>query len=128
MRALGIPVMVHTGAGVPWALPALWIPVAQAHPELPLVLAHAGASVFAAEAGLALRLCPNVYLDTSWTAGHQIRHWVEQFGARRLMLASDHGDNAPVELAKHRGLGLSAEDLDWCLGRSAIAVYRLPVG
>lgn len=108
-RDLGIPVMIHTGAGVPFALPSLQIQLAQAYPEVKVVLAHAGASIFAGEAVLAVRTCPNVYLDTSWSAGYALRGWVKTLGTNRLMLASDHGDNAIVELMKHRSLGLSEE-------------------
>jgi len=126
-QALGIPVMVHTGAGVPFALPSNLIPVAQKYSQVAIVLAHAGASIYAAEAELAVKLCPNVYLDTSWCAKHTIIKWVRELGADRLMLASDHGENAIVELAKYRSMGLSASDLEWCLGKTAQKVYRLPV-
>ncbi|MEJ2599502.1 MAG: amidohydrolase family protein, partial [Anaerolineales bacterium] len=47
---LGIPVIVHTGLGTPWALPSLSIPQARRHPDLPIVLAHAGYSVYTEEA------------------------------------------------------------------------------
>ena len=127
-RDLGVPVMIHTGAGVPFALPSLQIPLAQAYPEVRVILAHAGASLFAAEAVLAAKSSPNVYLDTSWSAGYALRGWVQSLGANRLMLASDHGDNAVVELAKHRSLGLTDEELDWCLGKTAIEVFALPIG
>ena len=127
-RDLGIPVMIHTGSGVPFALPSLQIPLAQAYPETKVVLAHAGGGLFAGEAALAAKTCPNVYLDTSWSAGYALRSWVRTLGADRLMLASDHGDNAFVELAKHRSLGLTEEELDWCLGKTAIEVFGLPVG
>src|SRR5262249_12928834 len=39
---LGVPVIVHTGLGSPWALPSLCIPPARRYPRLPIVLAHAG--------------------------------------------------------------------------------------
>jgi uncharacterized protein len=127
-RDLGIPVMVHTGAGAPFALPSAMIPVAQKYPDVKIVLAHAGASIYSGEASLALSLCPNVYLDTSWSAGFALRGWVREFGANRLMMASDHGDNAATELTKHRTCGLTQEELEWCLGRTAVEVYKLPIG
>src|SRR3954468_14645020 len=34
-RALGIPVMIHTGMGVPFALPTLALPRAREYPETP---------------------------------------------------------------------------------------------
>ena len=39
---LGVPAMVHTGAGIPFSLPALCIPAALKYPGLNIVLAHAG--------------------------------------------------------------------------------------
>jgi predicted TIM-barrel fold metal-dependent hydrolase len=36
----GIPAMVHTGPGIPFALPALCIPAAQKNPGLKIILAH----------------------------------------------------------------------------------------
>ena len=126
-RDLGIPVMVHTGAGAPFALPSAMIPEAQKYPQVPIVLAHAGASIYAGEAALAVKLCPNVYLDTSWCAKHQILGWVRDLGPERLMLASDHGENAIVELAKYRSLGLTKDELEWCLGKAAAKVFRLPL-
>jgi uncharacterized protein len=41
------------------------------------------------------------------------------------MLASDHADNCAAELAKLRGCGLSEEELEWVLGRTAAEVFGL---
>ena len=43
---LDIVVMVHTGNGLPNALPSLPIPVAREHPKLRIVVAHAGGGTF----------------------------------------------------------------------------------
>jgi hypothetical protein len=69
---LGVPIIVHTGLGVPWALPALSIPQARRHPDLPIVLAHAGFAVYTAEAYVAAVECDNIYLEPSWCAGHEL--------------------------------------------------------
>jgi uncharacterized protein len=47
---LGVPAMVHTGAGIPFSLPALCIPAAEKYPNLKIVLAHAGGGILSAEA------------------------------------------------------------------------------
>ncbi|NIR00654.1 MAG: amidohydrolase family protein [Gemmatimonadales bacterium] len=121
---LGQPVVVHTGAGLPWGAPSLLAPVAEAHPALKLVVAHAG-GMLSAEAGLLAERHDNVYLETSWMGGFCIREWVHRLGARRVLFGSDHVDNAATELAKFRSLGLSDEDLQWALGRTATVVFGL---
>jgi len=123
---LGVPVMVHTGAGIPWAAPSLLGPVACEHPGLKIVVAHAGAMVLAAEAGNLAEEHPNVYLECSWTGGFLVRRWAERLGAHRLMFGSDHADNAAAELAKLRTCGLDSEQLRWVLGQTAAAVFGLP--
>jgi hypothetical protein len=43
------------------------------------------------------------------------------------MFGSDHADNAVTELTKLRSLGLSGEEIDWVLGRTAAMVFGLKV-
>ena len=124
---LDIPVMVHTGAGIPWAAPSLLAPVAEAHRNLRMVVAHAGGGILAAEAGLLAERHGNVYLECSWTAGFMIRRWVRTFGPRRILFGSDHAENAAAELANFRSAGLTEPELDWTLGRAAATVFSLPL-
>ncbi len=126
-RALGIPVMIHTGTGVPWALPSLSIPLARRYPDVRFVLAHAGMMVFTVEAWVAADVCPNIYLETSWCAAHDIAWLIRELGAQRIMMGGDLISNFPVELAKFRSLNLPPDQLNWCLARTAIEVFRLPV-
>ena len=121
---LGVPVMVHTGAGIPWAAPSLLAPAAEAHPTLSIVVAHAG-GMLSAEAGLLAQEYENVYLETSWMGGFQVRSWVRELGATRLMFGADHADNAATELAKYRSLGLTEKELASALGGTAARVFRL---
>jgi predicted TIM-barrel fold metal-dependent hydrolase len=123
---LGIPVMVHTGAGVPFALPSAVVPVAQRNPETKIVLAHSGGPLFSDEALLAAQLCPNVYLEASWISYDRVRTYSQTIGAQRVMMGADHAANLPVELAKFRAAGLTEEELEWCLGRTAAEFFGLP--
>jgi predicted TIM-barrel fold metal-dependent hydrolase len=120
-----IPVMVHTGAGVPWSLPSLLIPVAMEFPDVNIILAHCGSAIYSNEAAMAAGLCPNIYLETSWLPGSTIQSFCENFGADRVMLGSDHGSNIEAELSKYRSLNLSREDLEWCLGKTAAKVFKI---
>jgi uncharacterized protein len=124
-RELGVPVIIHTGLGVPNALPALAIPPALAYPDVTVVLAHAGFAVFADEAIVAAQVCPNVVLEPSWCASHQVAAMVRALGAERVMFGSDHPSNVASELAKLRSIGLDEAQLAQVLGRTARRVFGL---
>jgi len=125
--ALQVPVIVHTGSGIPWSAPSLLGAIADAHPNLKVVVAHAGAMVLAGEAGQLAARHANVYLETSWTGGFLVREWVHQFGARRVIFGSDHADNAATELAKFRSIGLTEDELACSLGDAPAAIFGIPV-
>lgn len=122
---LGIPAMVHTGPGIPFALPSLCIPAAQKYPGLKIVLAHAGFSVFSAEAQVAASVCGNLYLETSWCIGEDIRWMISTIGQDRVMMGSDLTTNVPVEVAKYRALDLEPEVYDKAMGGNAVEVFKL---
>lgn len=124
---LGIPVMVHTGAGIPFALPGLVIPVAKKFPYLKIVLAHAGGNISAGEALVVAQECENVFLEPSWVAIHLIQKWIRLIGAKRIMFGSDMLQNCPVELAKYRNMGLSEKELEQCLYKTAKEFFNLPI-
>lgn len=122
---LGIPAMVHTGPGVPFALPSLCIPAAQKYPELKIILAHAGFGVFSAEAQVAASVCGNLYLETSWCVGEDIRWMISTIGSDRVMMGADLPSNVPVEVAKYRALDLDRDVYDKVMGGTAIDVFKL---
>lgn len=124
-RELHVPVMIHTGAGIPFANPSLVLPAAEQFPDVKIVMAHCGMMVSAAETGIVMERCPNVYADITWTGGFLIRRWSEQFGAERFLFGSDHADNAGTELGKIRTCGLSEEQQETILYRAAQAVYGI---
>jgi predicted TIM-barrel fold metal-dependent hydrolase len=123
---LNVPLMVHTGAGIPAALPSNIISVAKKFPEVKFVIAHSGMIVGSGEALLTAMECPNVYLETSWTVPHHIENFIQHIGAERVMFASDSCLNVAAELAKYRTLSLTSEQLDFCLGKTAAAVFKIP--
>jgi len=126
-NGLGIPVMVHTGSGIPFALPSLVMPVAKRFPQLKIVLAHAGGNISAGEALIVAQECENIFLEPSWVAIHTIQKWIKPIGAKRIMFGSDMLENCPVELAKFRSMGLSEEELQQCLYRTAKDFFNLPI-
>lgn len=126
-RKLDVPVMVHTGAGIPFANPTNLIPVAQRFPDVKIVLAHCGMMIMAGETHIAMKDYPNLYADITWTGGFLLRQWVRELGAHRFLFGTDHADNTGTELNKVRTCGLTTEEQEWVLGRAALQVYKLPI-
>ena len=125
--ALDIPIMVHTGPGVPFALPSLVLPMARKYPDTPVVLAHAGYAIYTAEAQVAAMVADNVYLETSWITSAQVAGLVRALGPERVMLGTDLLINTATELAKYRSLGLADDVLARVLASTAARVFRLPI-
>lgn len=88
-RALGIPVMVHTGA-CGFASPIHLLGVAKEFKDVRIVMTHGGEIALAEECAAVLSACPNVYGDTSWVPGFTVRNWTRAYG-HRMMFASDMG-------------------------------------
>lgn len=122
---LGVPVIVHTGPGVPWALPALSIPQARKHPDLPIILAHAGFAIYTAEAYVAALECDNIYLEPSWCAIHELKWLIKELGSDRILFGSDLPENLLIELTKYKAAKLSNSELENCLGGTAAKLFSL---
>ena len=126
-RDHGLPLMVHTGAGAPFASPVNLLGLAQEYSELKIIMAHCGQIIYANAAAAVLAARENVFADTSWTPGFILKDWTRTFGPR-FMLGSDHADNAGTELAKIRTVGLTAQEEARFLGLTALDVFNLEVG
>ncbi len=122
---LGVPVIVHTGLGAPWALPSLSIPQARRHPNLPIVLAHAGFAVYTSEAYVAATECENIYLEPSWSTVYDLKTLIHRLEANRVIFGSDLPENVPVELAKYHSIGLTEGELAACLGGNAARLFSV---
>ena len=124
---LGVPVMVHTGTGAPFALPSLLIRRGRQYPELKIILAHAGFAIYSEEAIIAAEVCDNIYLEPTWCIAGDIRRMIKMLGPERVMFGGDLPTNLPVELTKYRTLDLTDEEREWCLWRTARDLFDLPV-
>ena len=125
-RSLKVPVMVHTGAGAPFADPAALFDVIPDFSEIPIVLAHAGTDLLFAQALYLSRTYENVYLEPSWLSILNVRKALKVIGETKLMFSSDHAVNIPVELAKYRTL-ISGKALERVLSGTAVEVFNLPL-
>lgn len=123
-RKYNIPIMVHTGAGIPFASPVNLITMGEKYPDVKIIMAHCGEMVFATEAETAFSACSSIYGETSWTPGFIVKHWMEKFG-RRFMVGSDHANNMAAEIRKFQTVGLSKEDQKSIFADTALEVFQL---
>ncbi len=126
-RDLNVPVMIHTGPGVPFSLPSLCITKASKYPTVPIILAHSGAITYVSEAYVAAHEYQNIFLETSWCAAHRIQWLITEIGPDRVMFGSDIPSNMPVEITKYDTINLTAEESRLTRGKTAINVFNLKV-
>jgi predicted TIM-barrel fold metal-dependent hydrolase len=98
----GLPVVAHCGPdrhGVGWALPGVFAPVLDRHPDLPLVLAHLGGAAWRQVADVAAAY-PSVRFDlseiVSWSgrapgapSREELSALIGEIGADRVLMGSD---------------------------------------
>jgi len=95
-----VPVIVHTGAGAPFALPSLYIIPARRFPELNIILGHCGGGIYAGECIVAATVCPNIYLELSSCMPHHIREVLNHVEPSRIMAGSDVPESLEAEIGK----------------------------
>jgi len=124
-RALGVPVMIHTGNGAPLADPvSAWNAIEQ-FPTVKTVLAHTGGNSMQQQAVLLAKKYDNVYLEPSWMPSVCIASMIQQVGASRVMFSSDEAGNLEPALHTFRAMAGSEENLKWVLAKTAQEVYGI---
>ena len=119
--------IVHTGSGIPFSLPSLYLLAAKRYPELKFVMAHCGGGgLFYGEAIVAASLFPNIYLELSSLMPHQVLEVLQRVPSDRLMAGSDLPENLRIELLKILELQVSDEDKSNLLARTAQEVFGRP--
>lgn len=111
-----LPVIVHTGAGSPFALPSLYIAVARRFPALQIILAHAGGGLYVGEAIVAADVCPNIYVEVSSLMPHHVLEVLRHIPSRRLMIGSDLPESTAAEIGKITELDVAErvkQDILW---------------
>jgi predicted TIM-barrel fold metal-dependent hydrolase len=124
---LGIPVMMHTGPGIPFAAPSAVTPQLKRFPNVPVVLGHAGHGIFSGEAIAVADAFPQVSLEPTWCAFYNVGAMVEAVGPGRVMFGTDLPGNAAVMVETFRALGLSKADMDMVMGGSAKEIFKLDI-
>lgn len=121
----GVPVMTHVASfGQPFAAPGMLIPRAKQH-DIPMVLAHMGASSLSPETIFIADEFDSMYLDMSWGMAPDVAWAIDQLGADRCMFATDLHSNMPVEVAKINSLDLTEEQHRKVVRETAIEVFDL---
>lgn len=120
-----VPLMIHTGKGVPAALPSLAIPMALKYKDVPVVLAHAGTAMYAAEAIVAAQVCENIFLETSWIPSTDLRRMLNAVGAEKMMFGTDLFLNIEMSFASYHALSLPDSVLEQCMSKTAMTVYGI---
>lgn len=123
---LNLPVICHTGTGIPYSLPALMMEPARRWPELRIVLAHCGGGgVLLGEAILAAKFCPNIWLELSCLMPNHIHEVLHHVDAGRLMIGSDLPENIDVEIGKIEGLRIGDEEKRQILWSTPAAFFGI---
>jgi uncharacterized protein len=118
-----LPVICHTGTGAPFALPSLFIAPARHLPELPIILGHAGGSIYYWEAVVAAGVCTNIYVELSSLMPHHIADILAHVPANRLMIGSDLPDSMETETSKIFSLTIPETERSEILWGTASRVF-----
>ncbi|MCW5964004.1 MAG: amidohydrolase family protein [Bryobacterales bacterium] len=114
----------HTGSGIPFALPSLFMFPARRFPDLRIILAHCGGGgMLVAEAIVAASFCPNIYLETSTLMPNHVLEVLAHIPASRVMMGTDLSECMHTEIHKLLGLGLQEEDLRAILAGTALSLF-----
>jgi hypothetical protein len=135
-----LPVVAHCGPdrhGAGWAMPGVFAPVLERHPDLPLVLAHLGGAAWGEIAELA-NAYPSAWFDlseiVSWS-GHapgapgreELSALIGEIGADRVLMGSDFPWYEPADVVAAVGdlPGLGDGERAAILGENAARLLGL---
>ena len=96
----GLPIIAHTGSGVPFSLPSLFIAPARRFPDVTIILGHAGGPTYMLEAIVAASVCKNIYIELSSLMPHHVLEVLKHVAPTRLMAGSDLPASVSAELGK----------------------------
>jgi len=124
-RALDVPLMIHTGAGIPFADPMSCHKALEAFPDVTVILAHAGTDLFSQSAIFLAKKFERVYLEPSWVGAIGVGNMIRQLGCGKIMFSSDNTHQMAGEMAKYRNLIHDEQQLAKVLGGNAKEIFRL---
>jgi predicted TIM-barrel fold metal-dependent hydrolase len=123
----GLPVLIHPlGANWPEAL----VEIAAAHPDLPIIAAHAGygdAPHPTHDAAVRVAPAPNIWLEfcSTYLATGAIRRGIDAVGVDRLLFGSDYPlIGLPYMVAAYADAELTGDEAEKILWRNAQRLFR----
>ena len=126
---LSVPVMVHSGLGIPFSDPLNVRPAALAFPTVKIVIAHCGANFMTGEAILMASQFENVFLEPSGAGLEACIAMVEALGPAKIMFSTDVIPQTATEIAKFRDIhrrGIINDDgFDQIMYKTAQEVFAL---
>jgi predicted TIM-barrel fold metal-dependent hydrolase len=128
--ATGRPVLSHTWTGSAYDDPAMLATIAERHPQVNILLGHAGAVPAGFPAVIALaRRQPNLYLEIcgSYFTGRVLERMVGELGAHRVIYGSDFPFiDLRYSIGRVLFAGLPLADRVTVLGRAFTALTTKP--
>jgi predicted TIM-barrel fold metal-dependent hydrolase len=116
--------IVHTGSGIPFALPSMYLLAARQYPELTIILGHCGGGgIFLGEAIVAASLFSNIFLELSSLMPHHVLDVLHRISSDRLMAGSDLPESLEIEMSKILGLPIGENDKRNILSGTALRVF-----
>jgi predicted TIM-barrel fold metal-dependent hydrolase len=117
-------VICHTGSGLPFSAPSLYMAPARKFPDVRIVLGHCGGGIFVQEAIVAAMFCPNILLELSTLMPHHVLEVMKHVPSSRLMIGSDLPENLDTEIGKILTLEVSEGDKRNILYRTAARIFH----
>ena len=137
-RELGVPIMAHMGE-TPYAIPSQLAPVAEAFPDVNILVAHSGANNLpglANDAILLARTHANIFLGLSWVQMPEIVQMYYAIGASRMVWESDCSPQSMgqslrfvtnLHLPPPLGVGASKDEVYRILGGNTAELCHIEV-
>lgn len=122
---LGVSVMVHTGAGMPFADPMMLVKPIEAFRTTKITIAHAGSDLMNASATYLANKYDNVFVEPSWIAVMKLEAMYKKLGSSKIMFSSDMLVNLPIELAKYNEVFKSETDREQVFFKTCSEVFNL---
>jgi predicted TIM-barrel fold metal-dependent hydrolase len=126
-RGLKVPLMIHTGAGVPFSDPISCVKALESFRDVTVVLAHAGSEMHNQQATYLAEKFEQVFLEPSWVGVLGVGAMVRRVGCGKIMFSSDNVFQIPVELAKYLSIIKYNDDLEKVLWKNVVSVYNLKI-